>query len=101
MKKIISVLLVLTIMVGIGAAFAEKCDRDVSNGGDKPCNRTLNWCAGELETALSNHVVNSRVCVYRWRQTKKHYECSRGHVKSTKTVNHQETGHSCGKAWDY
>ena len=101
MKKIIAVLLVLSIMVGIGAAFAEKCKYDTSNGGNIPCNRDLDWCSGESETALSSHVVNSRVCVYRYRQTKKHYECSKGHVKKTKIENHQETGHSCGKMWDY
>ena len=106
MKKIIAVLLVLTIVASLAVA-AAGCNRVLDNG--KVCGATMYFCNGCYSTTKAgSHKVSvggySVTCSYKWRTKDIHYQCKNknSHVASVSTLR-QEKGHQayCGKADQY
>lgn len=111
MKRVIAIIVVLCFACS-SFAYAETCQRDI--GGNHPCGYPMSWCSGEYSVqTVSTHTYTpggstgvggiTLVCSYVWRTLYKHYECSNPrmtHVNDMKTFR-QESGHSCGKPWNY
>lgn len=108
MKKIIAILMVLTIVASVAVA-AAGCTRVLDNG--KVCGKAMYFCNGCYSaTSNASHTVTfhgvSITCNYKQRDKDTHYLCkntSMSHVASVSTIT-QVKGHHpqiCGIASTY
>ena len=102
MKKIIAILMVLTIVASVAVA-AAGCTRVLDNG--KVCGKDMYFCNGCYSTtSTGSHTVQvggfSVTCKYKYRDKDIHYQCknAHSHVASVTTIT-QQKGHQryCSK----